>query len=100
QRAWKYRLFLGGDYRNDNIINTSRVDGSGVTYTRPINYTADAYNIRGGSGVSRTFELENQKINVDLDVNANFGAGPFIINGQEGVSNYTNMGGGLTLNYN
>src|SRR5690606_20722171 len=34
------------------------------------------------------------------DVNANFGAGPFIINGQEGVSNYTNMGGGLTLNYN
>ncbi len=99
-RVWKYRLFLGGDYRNDNIINTSRVDGSGVTFTQPINYAADAYNIRGGTGINRTFELENQKISVDLDVNGNIGTGPFIINGQEGVSHYSNVGGGLTINYN
>lgn len=99
-RDWKYRLFLGGDYQNDNIINSSRVDGSGITYTQPINYAADAYNIRGGGGINRTFELENQKISVDLNLNANVGSGPFIINGQEGVSNYSNLGGGFTFNYN
>src|SRR5690606_21524448 len=60
-RDWKYRLFLGGDYQNDNIINTSRVDASGVTYSSPINFEGTAYNIRGGTGINRTFELENQK---------------------------------------
>ncbi len=99
-RDWKYRLFLGGDYQNDNIINTSRVDASGVTYSSPINFEGTAYNIRGGTGINRTFELENQKISVDFNLNANIGSRPFFINGQEGLSNSTGLGGGLTLNYN
>lgn len=99
-RDWKYRMFLGGDYRTDNIINMSRVDASGVTYSMPINFAAKAFNIRGGTGINRTFELENQKISVDLDLNANVGTSPFFINGQEGLSKYTQLGGGFTMNYN
>lgn len=99
-RKWKYRFYMGGDYRTDNIINTSRVDASGVTYSKPINFEGTAYRIHGGSGINRTFELENQKISVDFDLNANIGSGPFIINGQEGVSNNTGLSGGLTINYN
>jgi len=99
-RKWKYRIFTGGSYRTDNIINTSRVDASGVTYSRPINFEGTAYSIRGGSGISRTFELEKQKISVDFNLNANIGSGPFFINGQEGISNNTGLGGGLTINYN
>ncbi|MBY5958096.1 outer membrane beta-barrel protein [Membranicola marinus] len=99
-RKWKYRLYMSGNYRGDNIINTSRVDESGVTYSRPINFKAPSYNLRGGSGINRTFELENQKISVDFDLNANIGSGPFFINGQEGISNNTGLGGGLSVNYN
>lgn len=99
-RKWKYRLYLGGDFQNDNIINTSTVDASGVTHTRPINFKATAYSIHGGTGINRTFELENQKISVDFDLDADIGSGPFFINGQEGLSKYTNLGGEFTMNYN
>src|SRR5690606_17733239 len=61
-RKWKYRISMSGNYHTDNIINTTRVDGSGVTYSMPINFEGTAYTVRGGSGISRTFELEDQKI--------------------------------------
>ena len=99
-RKWKYRFYMGGDYRNDNIINTSRVDASGVTYTRPVNFEGTSYRVRGGSGINRTFEMDKQKLSVDFDLNVNIGSGPFFINGQEGISNNTGLGGGLSINYN
>lgn len=100
QRKWKYRVFLNGSYRDESIISTSRVDGSGVTYSKPINFVGDAYNVRGGGGLGRTFEMENQKISIDLDLNTGLGSGPFFINGQEGISNNYSVGGSLTVNYN
>jgi len=98
-RKWKHRIFINGNYRTENIINTSRVDGSGVTYTKPINFEGDAYSVRVGGGLGRTFEADKHKLSVDLDVNSGIGSGPFFINGQEGISNNTNLGGSLTANY-
>lgn len=98
-RKWKHRIFISGNYRNENIINTSRVDATGITYTKPINFTGDSYSARIGGGLGRTFERDNHKLSVDLDVNSGLGSGPFFINGQEGVSNNTNVGGSLTANY-
>src|SRR5690625_7431038 len=98
-RKWKHRMFINGDDRTENIINTSRVDGSGVTYTNPINFEGDAYSVRVGGGLGRTFEADKHKLSVDLDVNSGIGYGPFFINGQEGISNNTNLDGSLTANY-
>lgn len=99
-RKWKYRIYMGGDYRTESIINTSRVDENGITYSRPINFEGTGYRIRGGGGLGRTFEMENQKLSLNLDLNTNIGSGPFSINGQNGISNNTGVGGGFTINYN
>src|SRR5690625_7935422 len=89
-RNWKRTIFIAGTYRTDNIITTSRVDGSGVTSSYPINFEGDAYSVRVGGGLGRTFEADKHKLSVDLDVNSGIGSGPFFINGQEGISNNTN----------
>jgi len=97
---WKYRLYISSRFRGESIINTSYIDASGITFSRPVNYKESSYDLYGGSGVNRTFEMENQKISVDLDLYGNFQTDPFSINGQEGLSRSSYLGVGTRFNYN
>ena len=97
---WKYRIYLGGDFRNESILNTSRIDSDGVTYSRPVNYTGSAASMYAGTGLNHTFEMENQKLTLNLDLFGSFRDEPFIINGQEGVAQNRNIGTSITINYN
>lgn len=97
---WKYRLYASSRYSDESIINTSRIDENGVTYSRPINFKGTSFYLYGGPGINRTFEMDNQKVSVDMNISANLRTDPFLINGQEGISKTTGMSFGTSVNYN
>lgn len=97
---WKYRIYTYGRYKNESIINTSFIDGNGVTYSKPVNFDGTDYSISLNTGMNRTFEMDKQKISTDLSLYGNFGSRPFSINGQQGDNRFRNMGFRLNLNYN
>lgn len=97
---WKYRMYIGGDFRNESILYTSRIDAGGVTYSRPVNLSGKAYSLYYGSGLNHTFEMEKQKLTLDLNLFGSIRSEPFIINGQQGVSQNKNIGTNFSINYN
>lgn len=97
---WKYRLYLSSNFREESIIYTSDLDANGVTYSRPVNFKETTYDLYGGPGVNRTFEMENQKITINFDLWTNLQVNPFFINGQEGVSRGMWTGASTSFNYN
>ncbi|MBY5958094.1 TonB-dependent receptor family protein [Membranicola marinus] len=97
---WKYRIYFSGGFSDESIINTTYIDKNGVTFSKPVNYEGSSMDLYGGPGINRTFEMENQKLSVDLDVYMNFNTDPFSVNGQEGTSRRRSMGVSTRLNYN
>ena len=97
---WKYRLYLGSDFRNQSIINSSRIDADGITYVRPINFHGNSSEIFSGAGMNHTFEMQNQKLTLDLGLFGNLRSEPFIVNGQEGSVSNKALGTSINLNYN
>ena len=97
---WKYRVYVGGNFRNESILNTSRIDADGVTYSRPVNFSGSANSIYSGTGLNHTFEMKNQKLTVDLNVFGNFRSEPFIINEQQGIAINKSIGTNISFNYN
>src|SRR5690606_37400315 len=65
-----------------------------------INYEGNAYSMYSGAGINHTFEMENQKLTMDLSLFANFRQEPFLINGQDGVANNQGIGTSISFNYN
>lgn len=99
-KKWKYRVYVSGSYQDESIINTSHIDGNGVNYSKPVNYAGTTYRLHVGPGISRTFEMEDHKLDINFDVYGNIRANPFYINGLEGIQNGMNSGVGIRVNYN
>src|SRR5699024_5834915 len=96
---WNYRLYASGNYMNEFIIQSSRMDQNGVTYSKPINYDGAAVSFYSGAGLNHSFNLENQKLSFDYSLYINYTDQPFVINDQEGVSQNSGIGSGISFNY-
>lgn len=96
---WKYRVYMGGNFYNENIIYSTRIDAGGVTHSRPINHPGNVSSVYSGAGLNHTLERNNQKLTMDLSLYLNYNSTPFLVNELEGISKNKSIGTGLTLNY-
>lgn len=89
-----YGYVSGG--RTDNVISTNQtIDSQYVRVFTPENFETPAYNLNGS--VNYRFSLNTLSTGVRTRVNAGWNTSPNRINGEENISENTNVGGELSF---